>query len=30
MLKDKSDADLIAGDLPRDEVERGLQDLLAL
>ena len=29
-LKDKSDEELIAGDLPRDEVERGLQDLLAM
>jgi len=29
-LKEKSDAELIAGDLPRDEVEQGLQDLLDL
>ena len=29
-LKNKSDAELIAGDLPRDEVERGLQDLLSM
>lgn len=29
-LQAKSDAELIAGDLPRDEVEQGLADLLAL
>src|SRR5260370_40587821 len=30
MLRGKSDAELVAGNLPRDEVESGLQELLAL
>ncbi len=30
MLKGKSDAELVAGDLPRDEIEGGLQEWLAL